>query len=290
MNSIKEKKDSFRNDYRIGQSIGTGSCGEVRKCRNVKTNLVKAVKILRKDKMDQNDYERFINEIQILNVLDHPNILKMFEFYEDEKRLYLVSDLCTGGELYDEIVARKFLDEKTASQITGQILSAVDYFHKKGIVHRDIKPENILLDSKRSNNIKLVDFRAAVVLNQDSSQDMIKSIYGTPYYVAPEVLFSEYDEKCDIWSVGIILYLLLTGKPPFNGKDDKEIVKKVRKGYFEMDIPEMEAVSPEAQDLVKLLLDNNPVRRLCAHEALNHPWIKKYNYDEQDNILMHVVL
>ena len=230
--------------------MGKGQTGEVRKCKNKKTNIVRAVKILRKDKLDQKEIDSFTYEIQVLKKLDHPNILKVYEFYEDEKRYYLVSELCTGGELFDEITQKKFFTENDAAQIFKQVLGAIAYCHRMNVVHRDLKPENILLDSKKNNDIKIFDFGNSEELVPG---DKIMNTYGTAYYIAPEVLLSEYDEKCDLWSLGVILYILLSGQPPFDGKNDREIIKKVRTGYYSLDIDELSEVSYEGLDLLRQL-------------------------------------
>lgn len=160
--------------------------------------------------------------------LDHPNIVRLFEVFQDDKRFYLVTELCTGGELFDEITKRSHFSEADAALITKQVLSAVAYCHSKNICHRDLKPENILLDSKAadsSNSIKVIDFGASQKF--DPSKKM-NQIYGTAYYIAPEILKSDYNEKCDVWSVGVILFILLSGRPPFGGDNDKEILDSVK--------------------------------------------------------------
>jgi len=197
---------------------------------------VRAVKILKKDSLDKEEIDRFMHEIDILRKLDHPNILRLYEFYQDQKRYYLVTELCSGGELFDEITNRAHFEEADAAKIIQQVLMAVRYCHERNIVHRDLKPENILLDSKKnSNRVKVIDFGTSEEIEPGMK---LTQQYGTAYYIAPEVLSSAYNEKCDIWSIGVILYILLSGKPPFDGKDDKEIIKKVRIGQYDMNIHE----------------------------------------------------
>ena len=248
------------------------------------------MKILRKEKLGSPDgfeIQRFIHEIEMLKRLDHPNIIKLYEFYEDDKRYYLVMELCTGGELFDEIAQRGHFDEPEAAAIIQQILAAVAYCHRQNIVHRDLKPENILIDQRRSNTIKVTDFGASATYKpkgqkKAKNHKYIKDTVGSAYYVAPEVLTSEYDEKCDIWSVGAIMYTMLAGRPPFEGKSELEIIKSVKTGIYDLTIPQLQAVSPEAKALIAQLLQFDPERRTSADQALNHPWIKMFDDTELD--------
>ncbi len=163
-------------------------------------------------------------EIDILKNLDHPNILRLYEVFEDKKFIYLVTEFCEAGELFDEIVKRQRFDERDAAIIIKQLLSAIAYCHSKSVCHRDLKPENILIDNKETLSIKLIDFGTSQKFDTEEKMELI---LGTAYYIAPEVLKGEYDEKCDVWSIGVILYILLSGEPPFPGSNDKEILKHV---------------------------------------------------------------
>lgn len=168
--------------------------------------------------MDEDETRMLFNEINILRELDHPNIVKMYEFFEDEKRYYIVTEICKGGELFDEIIARGKFTEKDAAVLMKQVLSCVNYCHKNHIVHRDLKPENILLEQNKDfDQIKIIDFGTSLLF--DSAKSLDEKL-GTPYYIAPEVLNKKYNEKCDIWSCGVIVYILLSGMPPFNGQSD----------------------------------------------------------------------
>ena len=167
--------------------------------------------------MTEEEEKSFQEEIAILSKLDHPNILKLYEVYEDPKRYYIVTELCKGGELFDEITKKVVFTEVEAADLLKQILLAVAYFHDMGIVHRDIKPENVLIDREQDNCLKIIDFGTSVI---KSDEETLQSTQGTSYYIAPEVLKKSYNEKCDIWSVGVIMYIMLSGKPPFDGKDD----------------------------------------------------------------------
>lgn len=213
--------------------------------------------------------------------LDHPNIVRLFEVFQDDKRFYLVTELCTGGELFDEITKRSNFNENDAADIIKQVLSAIAYCHSKNICHRDLKPENILLDTlnQSGNSIKIIDFGAS---QKFENSKKMSQIYGTAYYIAPEILKSEYNEKCDVWSVGVILYILLSGKPPFSGDSDKEILEAVGLGVFSMSGPEWQGVSNEAKDLIKQMLTFDPSQRITAHKALQHDWIKKKVHETID--------
>ena len=213
-------------------------------------------------------------EVEILKQIDHPNIIKIFEFYEDEAFFYIVSELCTGGELFDRIAYETRLSEPDAAMIMKQVFSAVFYCHKNKIVHRDLKPENILyLNESIDSPLKIIDFGTSKTFVPN---EIMNQKFGTPYYIAPEVLKKHYDEKCDIWSCGVILYVILSGKPPFTGSDEKEIMKNVEKGTFSINIPEFEDISSEAKRLILNLMAYDASKRPTAEEALNSEWIKEF--------------
>ncbi|CAD8079716.1 unnamed protein product [Paramecium primaurelia] len=285
-----EKLGRITKDYTLlNPPLGSGAYGEVRKAIHKSTNLLKAVKIIHKSQTSKEEQERLMNEVKMLQKLDHPNIIKIFEFYQDERFFYIVTELCTGGELFDKIRAEGSFSEKKASEIMKQILSAVHYCHDEKIVHRDLKPENLLYESEKENSLlKIIDFGTSkeFVPNQKLNQKL-----GTPYYIAPEVLKKKYDEKCDLWSCGVILYILLCGYPPFDGKTEDKIMEKVSKGVYSFDSQEWEDVSKEAKDFIRKLLQLDPSKRLSAHQALSDPWIKKFsNPLEFDKPLMTKVL
>jgi len=192
-------------------------------------NTVRAVKVILKHGfIDEDERMRFISEVSLLQQMDHPNIIKLHEVYHDDCRFYVVTELCPGGELFDEIQNRKFFSEKDAAELMEQVLSAVYYCHKNQISHRDLKPENILLEG--NDRVKVIDFGTAMEFNPDVGMD---HMLGTPYYIAPEILGRKpYNEKVDMWSLGVILYVLLTGRPPFYGRDDKDIIERVKIGTY----------------------------------------------------------
>jgi len=201
----------------------------VQKAVHKATGDKRAIKKLAKDKMSPHASVRLSYEIDILKNLDHPNILRLYEVFEDSKYIYLVTELCNGGELFDEIVSRSRFGERDAAGVIKQLLSAISYCHSKKICHRDLKPENVLIDNKETMSIKLIDFGTSQRFEDEEKMELV---LGTAYYIAPEVLKGEYDEKCDVWSIGVMLYILLSGEPPFPGNDDKEILRNVVQGKY----------------------------------------------------------
>ena len=200
--------------------------------------------------------------------------MKIFEYYEDEKFFYIISELCRGGELFERIVDQIHLEENEAADILRQILSAVSYCHKNNIVHRDLKPENIIYATQDYNSpIKIIDFGTSGCFKEN---EVMNQKFGTPYYIAPEVIKKSYDSKCDIWSCGVILYVLLSGKPPFSGDNEKEIMAKVSLGVYKMDGLSWEGVSNEAKKFVAQMMTFDPKSRPDAETALNNPWLLFY--------------
>ncbi|GIX65411.1 calcium-dependent protein kinase 4 [Babesia caballi] len=270
---------SFRQNYKAVKLLGKGSFGEVLLCLNRATGQQYAVKVIIKSSVKRKgDHESLLREVNVLKALDHPNIMKIFEFFEDEKYYYFVTELYTGGELFDEIVSRKCFSEQDAAKIVKQVLSGINYMHRQNVVHRDLKPENLLLESKAVNaNIRIIDFGLSTHCDVNSK---MKEKIGTAYYIAPEVLKGMYDNKCDIWSIGVILYILLCGFPPFNGSNESAIIKKVQTGKFSFDMPQWRKVSESAKDLISRMITFNPAKRITAAEALEHHWL---TYMTKDN-------
>lgn len=235
--------------------------------------------MLSKKNLSEKELKDIANEIQIVKELDHPNIVKMYEEYEDHKYLYIVTELIKGGELFDELIRRKKFTEKDCKRIVKQLLEALSYCHANNIVHKDMKPENILLENKGDiESIKLIDFGTAQRFDRKKK---MTTVIGTPYYVAPEVLRGSYDEKCDIWGVGVIMFILLSGTPPFNGKDDDAIMRAVAKGKYEFKPAKWKGVSHEAKDLIDKMLVLDTTDRISAQNALDHQWFTTKGDDEQ---------
>ncbi|OMJ88179.1 hypothetical protein SteCoe_9912 [Stentor coeruleus] len=271
---IFHKTWNITKDYDLGPILGQGTYGCVRTAVHKLTGHERAVKSVKKDRLtkDMQMHSKFFAEIDILRKIDHPNILRLYEFYEDSKEYYLVTEILKGGELFEFIIASGVVSETIAMHFMRQILCAVNYCHKHGIVHRDLKPENLLLE-KRSpmSTLKVIDFGASMLFEGER----MKNRYGTSYYIAPEVLKRNYNEKCDIWSCGVIMFILLAGKPPFPGRSDKEILKKVKKGSFSMNGPEWIDISEAAKNLITNMLKYKAELRYSADQALDDPWFEQ---------------
>ncbi|KOB89139.1 calcium-dependent protein kinase 1 [Plasmodium falciparum Dd2] len=262
---VRKKEGKIGEPYFKVRNLGSGAYGESQfdKMKYSITNKIEC---------DDKIHEEIYNEISLLKSLDHPNIIKLFDVFEDKKYFYLVTEFYEGGELFEQIINRHKFDECDAANIMKQILSGICYLHKHNIVHRDIKPENILLENKHSLlNIKIVDFGLSSFFSKDNK---LRDRLGTAYYIAPEVLRKKYNEKCDVWSCGVILYILLCGYPPFGGQNDQDIIKKVEKGKYYFDFNDWKNISEEAKELIKLMLTYDYNKRITAKEALNSKWIK----------------
>jgi len=266
-NFIQFKKGMIDKDYNIGDVVGSGAFATVRKVYSKANGQMRALKIIKKQRGQ--DTARMYLEVEILKKLIHPNIMQIFEFYEDKKNFYIITEFCDGGELFDKIVEKGQLSEADAANIMKQLLSAVSYIHGNQIVHRDLKPENILLDTKKNNIIKIIDWGTARFFEKNKKMNRIS---GTPYYIAPEVLLEKYDEKCDVWSCGVIMYILLCGYPPFNADNDNEIMNKIKIGKFSFPDEEWSQISSEAKDLISKMLTYKPSERVAASDCLLHKW------------------
>jgi calcium-dependent protein kinase len=274
---VYENKDTISKNYKICEKLGEGTFGRVYKALHYITNQYRAIKLVAKESVKyQDDEQQFLKEIEVLSKLDHPNIIKVFEYYIDKKYYYLVTELASGGELYEQITKIQYYNEIDAALIMKQLLSCVCYLHSRGIVHRDLKPENLMLetDVKGDLTIKLIDFGAANFHKGDLDEKLTLKV-GTPYYIAPEVIEKNYDNKCDMWSCGVILYVLLSGYPPFDGETDELIMQAVSTGHYDITSEEWNDVSDEAKKLVSKLLTKDPRKRLSAADALKDPWIIK---------------
>jgi len=276
---ISEKKGKITNDYEILATLGKGGYGEVKKVIHKLTGDVRAMKVIKKESCDEGYLKTLSNEINILRQLDHPHIIKLYEIYQDSSHIYMVTEFLGGGELFDVLVKKRALSESISAKIIKQVLQAINYCQTKRIVHRDLKPENLMLDSEDSFNIKVIDFGLSRFYNPNKK--MCQRL-GTPYYIAPEVLKKKYDEKCDIWSIGVILHVLLCGAPPFQGRTDEQIFEAISLGFVSFSSAEWKSISNEAKIFIKKLLVVNPDNRYSARQALEDPWIKIFT--GSDNI------
>ncbi|KAL4466461.1 hypothetical protein ABPG73_019079 [Tetrahymena malaccensis] len=277
---VQQNQGSITHDYMIlSPPLGKGAYGEVRKAIHKASGQLRAIKIIKIDEVSKEDKQNLENEIDILRNLDHPNIIKIYEFYKDSNYFYIVSELCTGGELFDKIIEEKSFDEYKACNIIKQVLQAVNYCHSNKIVHRDLKPENLLYDNDTSSQtLKVIDFGTSRYYDP---QNKLTQRLGTPYYIAPEVLKKEYNEKCDIWSCGVILYILLCGYPPFASKVDSEILEKVKLGTYDFNKPEWRYVSEDAKKLINNMLQYNPQQRYSARQCLQDKWFTRYSNEPE---------
>ncbi len=276
--------------YDILEEIGIGGYSRVLKIQNIETGKLYACKELQKNELA--DIDSFNREIDILIKLDHPNIIKLYEVYENEDFIYIVMELCNGGELFDRIIKRTEMGnpftEKEAATIFKQLMSAVSYCHSNKIVHRDLKPENLLLlNNDDDTHIKIIDFGTSLIFKKKNTS-MFDRV-GTAYYISPEVIDGYYDEKCDVWSCGIILYILLCGYPPFNGRDDEEIFLNIRRLNYSFPSPEWNNISNDAKDLLKSIICDQ-FMRLNDEQVLNHIWLKNLapNAKEGEKIQINI--
>ena len=278
-NLISHKNKNISKEYTLGKTIGKGAFAQVRLGIHKATKQTRAIKILQKKKINMDE---LLTEISIVSKLSHPSIMQVFEIFEDNANVYIVSEYCKGGELFDIISDKGSFSEKEACIIMQQLLSGICYSHQNGIVHRDLKPENILMENNKSHDlsIKIVDWGCATQINK---KERLHETDGTSYYIAPEVLQGEYDEKCDIWSCGVILYILLCGYAPFYGEKDEDIFQQVLKGEYDFPKEEWDNVSDEAKNLVKKMIEKDPSKRISALEALKDDWFKMNKEKKKSN-------
>ena len=281
-NQVNIKKETFvnigralRDCYEFTKNLGKGGYGKVFQVRNKKSGQLYACKKL--SKLNVNNLIKFRREINILVKMDHPNIIKLYDVFESQNSLYLIMEECHGGELFDRILKRiesnEMYSEKEACEIIQQVMSAIEYCHKQGIVHRDLKPENLLYlreGPELNNPLKIIDFGLSQEININK---ILSSKVGTAYYVSPEILQGKYSEKCDVWAAGVILYVLLSGEPPFNGPSDGVIYSKIRQFKFNFPEKRWSKISNDAKDLLSKMLVPE-AQRLSASQVLEHPWFQ----------------
>ncbi|XP_017338903.1 calcium/calmodulin-dependent protein kinase (CaM kinase) II gamma 1 isoform X10 [Ictalurus punctatus] len=263
----------FTEDYQLYEELGKGAFSVVRRCVKKSTSQEFAAKIINTKKLTARDHQKLEREARICRLLKHPNIVRLHDSISEEGFHYLVFDLVTGGELFEDIVAREYYSEADASQCINQILESVNHIHQHDIVHRDLKPENLLLASKmKGAAVKLADFGLAIEVQGD--QQAWFGFAGTPGYLSPEVLRKDpYGKPVDIWACGVILYILLVGYPPFWDEDQHKLYQQIKAGAYDFPSPEWDTVTPEAKNLINQMLTINPAKRITAEQALKHPWV-----------------
>jgi len=286
------KQESVWNHYDKVKTLGEGMTGAVyalkRKTGGGETYAGKSVS---KRKMDKTLIEDLRNEIEVLISLDHPNVVKLYEVYESQTEIYLVMEMCTGGELYDALIKKDSYTENYAAHLFFQMVAAVHYVHSQKLAHRDLKLENFIFENKEEHSpLKLIDFGLSHMANKNGIHRM-KSVVGTPYYIAPEVLKAQsnnggktYDERCDVWSLGVLLYMLLSGTPPFCGGDDRAIMDSVLHSELRLRGHPWDSVSSHANDIITKCLIRDPSKRITTGELMKHPWMeRRHNVGKGDN-------
>lgn len=264
---------SFNEIYKIGDKLGEGAFSVVKRGTHCQTRDSYAIKVVHRAKLTREDEIALMDEISVLNDLKHEHIIRLYDVFEEPKYYYLVTEILEGGELFDRIVSKSYYNEKEARDTCRILFEAMRYCHQRRIAHRDLKPENLLLMSKDDDRmIKIADFGFAKKAVTPCS---LTTQCGTPGYVAPEILEGvPYDTKADMWSLGVIMYILLGGYPPFIESNQKELFRKIRKGQYEFHEEYWSPVSNEAKDLISSLLTVDPSKRLSADAAMNNPWIR----------------
>ncbi|XP_041957700.1 calcium/calmodulin-dependent protein kinase type II delta chain-like isoform X18 [Alosa sapidissima] len=263
----------FTDEFQLYEELGKGAFSVVRRCVKLCSGQEYAAKIINTKKLNARDHQKLEREARICRLLKHSNIVRLHDSISEEGFHYLLFDLVTGGELFEDIVAREYYSEADASHCIQQILEAVLHCHQMGVVHRDLKPENLLLASKCKNAaVKLADFGLAIEVQGD--QQAWFGFAGTPGYLSPEVLRKEaYGKPVDIWACGVILYILLVGYPPFWDEDQHKLYQQIKAGAYDFPSPEWDTVTPEAKNLINQMLTINPAKRITSQEALKHPWV-----------------
>lgn len=287
----------FKSEYKIQpKPIGLGSLGKVYLCNQITTNKLFAVKVISKAGLSTEYLKNNVieNQVKIIQELNHPSILKIFDFFYDLNNFYIVMEYVKGGDLVDKVTEFGCFTEQVAANVMKQIFCSLGYLHNKGIVHRDVKCENILIEENNKDLIiKLIDFDTISKLNPG---EKLKGWYGTVYYMAPELISGSYTEKCDIWSAGIVLYSLITQNFPFGGENENIIMRSIKNFKGDKNLMKKHKISNELNHFILCLLNPDPEKRLSAQEASSHPWIQKFTtlrvpktlkqqiFDQQSNI------
>eukprot|EP00013_Stygamoeba_regulata_P026867 CAMPEP_0177655894 /NCGR_PEP_ID=MMETSP0447-20121125/15240_1 /TAXON_ID=0 /ORGANISM="Stygamoeba regulata, Strain BSH-02190019" /LENGTH=296 /DNA_ID=CAMNT_0019159903 /DNA_START=29 /DNA_END=919 /DNA_ORIENTATION=+ len=264
--------ENFLTLYELGDELGRGAFSVVKNCMRKADKKRFAVKMIEKKNVGQ-EMDRLATEIQILKKVKHPNIISLEDIFESNEMLYIVTELVTGGELFDKIVEKGSYTEKEAAILVAKMISAIDYLHSNNIVHRDLKPENLLLKSPEDDSeVKLADFGLSKIVG---TQVMMQTACGTPGYVAPEVLSATgYDKEVDLWSIGVITYILLCGFPPFYNDSLPDLFEQIMKAEYDFPEEYWSEVSEDAKDFIRRLLQVDPTARMTTKEASAHSWLQ----------------
>ncbi|KRW99188.1 Protein kinase-like domain [Pseudocohnilembus persalinus] len=273
---LVHKNKQYQQDYQIGRLLGKGSYGAVYVCKNKHNDDIRVMKKMAKEGLTKEELQKnMVTDVAILQKLTHPSVMKTFEFYSDENMFYIVSEYCEGGSLMDRLQQQELFSEKEAANVVKQLLEAINYSHSQGYMHRDLKLDNAVIDKKTPSekldySVKVIDYGCSTKFKKGQK---FNEICGTPLYMAPELLKKNYDEKVDVWAIGCIMYILLSGYYPFFGESLEEIFRKilVQEIVFHETINEC---SEDAKNLVLQLLNKNPSQRPSCSEALKHPWFQ----------------
>lgn len=259
-------------DYILGETLGRGSFGEVCIATHILTNSKRAAKIIYLNESNTKEIDKLTREVSILKALDHPNIIRVYEVYKSQNKLCIVTELCTGGELFDRIQKMKKFGENQAAKYMLDMVSAVMHCHDQDIIHRDLKPENLLFENEDQNaKLKLIDFGTSRFVTPEKK---LNKAIGTCYYMAPEILTTSYNKQVDVWSLGVILYIMLCGHVPFPGKNDQEIYSKIKGAPLSFGLQAWQGVSEEAKNLLRKMLDKNPNTRFTIDQVFNDNWLQ----------------
>lgn len=271
---IVDNKGAITDFYDIDKKKkGEGSYGAVYAAKNKTSGAAVAVKSMAKSAVK--NLEKLKQETTLMRMMDHPNIVKLFESFEDFRNIYLVMELCLGGELFERIVEAGHFKEVDAAMLMNQMFQVIHYMHENKVVHRDLKPENFLFSTKepiKKSTLKIIDFGLS---KKFEDGQVLSTKAGTPYYVSPQVLAGKYDKACDLWSSGVIMFVLLCGYPPFHGDTDQVVLSKVRAGHFCFKASDWKGISDDAKNLVRMLLKIDPRERITAQQAMNHAWVTR---------------
>ena len=272
-------------DYEVAKLITKTNFGRVFKVKHKPSGSFRCLKLYVKDKMKATVQNDFLSELEILKSLDHPHIFKVLEFAEEEKNFFLISEFLEGGDLFDAISRAQTFKEQDAKPIIWQILITLNYLHVNQIAHRDLKPENIMLSlSGRLDLLKVIDFGTAKRFKPETK---MTEFLGTAYYMAPELFLNSYDQKIDVWSCGVILFILLSGMPPFNGHSNEEIYQNIQKSPVSYADPIWKSLSAHAHNLLQNMLNKDPKERFSVAQCLSHPWFSTQEESAISDSLLH---